>query len=389
MTQKFVYLDNNATTPLHPEVKQKIIEFLDYYGNPSSMHTVGRKVKQQVQVSRQTIADFINALPEEIMFTSGGTEADNIVLNTIFHKDLVGKGLIVSTIEHPAILTTAKNLQERGVDLHIVDVDEFGKVKLEQLEQLLKSNKIGLVSIMMVNNEIGTIQDIETIASLAHKYDALFHTDAVQAVGKIPVDVKDLDIDYLTLSGHKNYGPKGIGALYAKTKAPLLPLTYGGHQENARRPGTENTIGIIGLGAAIDMRAKEMADEELRLEKLKVKLKQGLESKIPDIHFNGHQTESVANTVNVSFAGAEGEAILLYLDLEGIAVSTGSACASGSLDPSHVLLATGLPIEYAHGSVRMSMGRETTEQDIDYVLDIVPKVIKRVRDMSTIYRSSK
>jgi len=238
---------------------------------------------------------------------------------------------------------------------------------------------------MMANNEIGTIQDVKKIAKIVHGKGALFHTDAVQAVGKIPVDVNDLDADFLTVSAHKIYGPKWIGALYIKKGVPFCPMIRGGHQERGRRAGTENTLGILGLGKAAEMREKEMPGEEEIFLKMKTVLKKGIEEKIPDIHFNGHPTDSLPNTLNVSFDGAEGESILLSLDLEGIAVSTGSACASGSLDPSHVLIATGLPIELAHDSIRVSLGRENTMEDVEYFLEKVPGVVKRIRDISTAY----
>jgi cysteine desulfurase len=238
---------------------------------------------------------------------------------------------------------------------------------------------------MLANHEIGTIQDMKAIAELAHDKGALVHTDAVQAVGKIPVDVKELGVDFLTLSAHKIYGPKGVGAVYVKRSAPFCPLIRGGHQEKGRRAGTENTLGIVGLGKAVEMRAAEMEAEAKRLVRMKERLRKGIEETIPDIRFIGHPVDSLPGTLNVSFDGAEGEAIILYLDLEGIAVSTGSACASGSLDPSHVILATGLPAECAHGSIRISLGRENTEEDISYMLDRLPKVIGRIRDMSTAY----
>jgi len=248
---------------------------------------------------------------------------------------------------------------------------------------------VGIVSVMMANNEIGTVQDIKTLSDLAHKHGALFHTDAVQAVGKISIDVKDLGVDFLTMSAHKIYGPKGIGALYTKKGTPFCPMIRGGHQEKGRRAGTENTLGIIGLGKAVEMRALEMKEENERLLKLKEALKKGIQKKIADVEFNGHPTDCLSGTVNVSFDGAEGEAILLYLDLEGISVSTGSACASGSLDPSHVLLATGMPIERAHASMRVSLGRESTMEDVEYLLEVLPGVIQRIRDMSTVYVKGK
>jgi cysteine desulfurase len=275
-------------------------------------------------------------------------------------------------------------MEERGFPVSFLKVDGKGRIDMDQLKEFLAKGA-GLVSVMLANNEIGTVQDIKTIAKISHGAGALVHTDAVQAVGKIPVDVKDLDVDFLTLSAHKIYGPKGVGALYVRKGIPFCPFIRGGHQERGRRAGTENTLGIVALGKAVELRKIEMADEFLRLRDLRTFFSQGIEKNIPNVKMNGDEKNCLPNTLNVSFAGAEGEAILLYLDLEGIAVSTGSACASGSLDPSHVLLALGLPAEEAHGAIRFSMGRETTEEDINYVLTKLPKVIEKIRNMSSAY----
>jgi len=376
---KKIYLDHNATTPLHPEVKKTMREALELYGNPSGLYDIGRQMRELVENARTQVANFIGAQPDEIIFTGSGTEANNTVLS------LVKNELITSTIEHPAILEPAKFLAKKNINVVYLDVDHYGKIDINQLQKVI-SKQTELVSVIMVNNEIGTIQDIKTIAEITHQHGALLHTDAIQAVGKIPVNVEELGIDLLTMSAHKMYGPKGIGALYVKNKTPFQAFILGGHQEKNRRGGTENTLGIIGFAKAVEMRTKEMPKEHERLLALKNLLKNGIKEKIPDIHFNGHPQNSVTNTLNVSFAGAEGESILLYLDLEGIAVSTGSACASESLDPSHVLLATGLTAEYAHGSIRISLGRENTKNDIEYVLEVLPKVIKKIRNMSTVYK---
>ncbi len=295
--------------------------------------------------------------------------------------------IITTKIEHPCILETAKCLEERGIPVVYLDVDRYGKIDTAQLKKTLSAGA-GLVSVMMANNEIGTIQDIKAIARMAHSAGAMIHTDAVQAVGKIPVDVRDLDIDFLTISAHKIYGLKGTGAMYIRKGVPFCPLIRGGHQERGRRAGTENTLGIITFGKAIEMREKEMQDEADRLKKLKDILRRGIEENIRDVRLNGHPADVLTGTLNMSFAGCEGEAILLYLDMEGIAVSTGSACASGSLDPSHVLLATGLAAEQAHGAIRFSLGRETTEDDIRYVLEKLPPVIEKIRRMSSAYKGS-
>lgn len=395
MVKKQVYMDHNATTPLHPEVKRAMIRGLEDFGNPSSLHYFGRRARKLVEDARERVASFIGSGPDEIIFTGSGSEANNTVLSIFacpstqcsYHRQM-RKGIITTAIEHPCILETAGCLRDRGVSVSCLGVDRYGKVDIEKLKNIIIED-IGLVSVMMANNEIGTIQDIKTIAKIVHERHALFHTDAVQVVGKIPVDVRDLDVDFLTLSAHKIYGPKGVGALYVKKGIPFCPLIRGGHQEQGRRAGTENTLGIIGLGKAIQMRSKEMEEEERRLLKLKAVLRKGIEEKIKDISFNGHPTDCLAGTLNVSFDGAEGEAILLYLDLEGIAVSTGSACASGSLDPSHVLLAIGLSAERAHGSIRISMGRDNTMEDVEYLIDKLSSVIKRIRSMSTAYTTKK
>jgi len=389
--ERQVYLDHNATTPLHPEVKKALVEAMETFGNPSSMHAFGRDARDHVEAARAKVAEFLGAFPDEIVFVGSGSEANNAVLSIVACPSShcscgrkAGHGVITTAIEHPCVLETAQCLRDRGCKVVFLRVDRYGKIDPADLESAL-NGATGVVSIMMANNEIGTFQDIKHLAAIAHEKRVLFHTDAVQAVGKVPINVRELGVDFLTLSGHKIYGPKGIGALFIKRGTPFCPLIRGGHQERGRRAGTENTLGIIGLGKAVEMRQLEMPEEASRLTALKAALKKGLEDRIPDTLFNGHPTDSLHSTVNVSFAGAEGESILLYLDLEGIAVSTGSACASGSLDPSHVLMATGVPVERAHGSIRMSMGRTTSMEDIDYVLDKLPPIIDKIRDMSTAY----
>jgi cysteine desulfurase len=391
MKNKSIYLDNNATTPLHPDVKKAINRSLEIFGNASSLHSFGREAKALIESARADIASFINAESDEIVFVGSGSEANNTILNMVSCCSAIcgskcsGRHqVIISSIEHPCIMETSNCIEQKGVAVFRQEVDRHGKIDIAKLRDAI-TEKTMLVSIMMANNEIGTIQDIRQIADIAHSKGALFHTDAVQAVGKIPVDVKDLDVDFLSFSAHKIYGPKGIGVLYAKKKAPFCPFIRGGHQERGRRAGTENTIGIVGMAAAIKCRKNEMHPEAERLKKLKNKLKIFIKDNITDISFNGHPEDSLPGTLNVSFKGSEGEAMLLYLDIEGIAVSTGSACASGSLDPSHVLLATGIGAEQAHGAIRFSMGRETTEPDIDYVIEKLPAVINKVRSMSSAY----
>ncbi len=395
MVLRRVYMDNNATTPLHPEVKEEMVKAMDVFGNPSSIHQFGQMAKVMMREAREAVASFIGCSSDEIIFTGSGSEANNTVLSILTcparQCSFLGTGkynkVITSVIEHPCVMETVKCLSDRNIEVRYISIDQYGKVNIDELEQELRRGP-ALVSIMTANNEIGTIQDIKKISGLVHQYKSLLHTDAVQAVGKIPIDVNNLGVDFLTMSAHKIYGPKGIGALYIHRDTPFCPLIRGGHQEGGRRAGTENTLGIVGFGKAVQLRKEEMAEEHERLLKYKEKLREGLKSKIEHIYFNGHPEDSLANTLNVSFPGAEGESILLYLDLAGIAVSTGSACASGSLDPSHVLLATGIPIENAHGSIRISMGRETSEGDIDYMIEVFPKIIQKIRGMSTVSMGS-
>jgi cysteine desulfurase len=391
MEKRLVYMDNNATTPLHPEVKKAITEGMEVFGNASSFHSFGRTARNAIENAREEIAGFIGASPDEIIFVGSGSEANNTVLNmfacssSLCQHAKCGRVIVTSTIEHPCILETAKCLQGLKNEVIYLDVDKYGKVKMNRLEEILSTRSVGLVSVMLANNEIGTIQDVKKISELGHKYSCHVHTDAVQALGKISVDVSELGVDYLSLSGHKVYGPKGVGALYVRKGKPFCAYIRGGHQEKGRRAGTENTLGIVGFGKAVAMAKKEMDRNRTSVLNLKKKLKDGIQSQIPDIRLNGHPEDCLPNTLNVSFDGAEGEAILLYMDLEGIAVSTGSACSSGSLDPSHVLLATGLEAERAHGSIRFSLGRDNTEADVDYVLDKLPRIIERIRKMSTAY----
>ena len=391
MTHRRVYLDNNATTPLHPLVKEAVTEGLSIYGNASSYHSFGREAGEEIDEARENTARFIGAEPEEIIFTGSGSEANNTVLNifswTCARQEYCfgnGKELITSEIEHPCIMETSKCLNERGTPVRYIPVDAYGRIDMTVLEDTV-SDATGLISIMLANNEIGTAQDIDEVVRIGHEHNILVHTDAVQAAGKMDIDVRDLDVDFLSLSAHKIYGPKGVGALYVRKGTPFCPLIRGGHQEQGRRAGTENTLGIIGLNAAVSACRDEMEECVSRVGKLRDMLKKGIEDTIPDILFNGHPDYCLPNTLNVSFEGAEGEAILLYLDLEGISVSTGSACSSGSLDPSHVLLAAGVEPEQAHGSIRFSLGRENTADDIEYVIDKLPPIIEKIRGMSAAY----
>ena len=384
-------MDHNATTPLHPEVKRELIRTFDLFGNPSSMHEYGREARDRVEHARSQVANFLEAEPESIIFTGGGSESNNTVLKVVTCNDATctscpanRREIITSVVEHPSVLNTVQTLESRGVSAKYIRVDQQGTIDIKQLENEI-SEKTALVSIMLANNEVGTIQDVKTVARISHEVGALVHTDAVQAIGKIPVSITDLDVDFLSLSGHKLYGPKGVGVLYVRKGSPYCTFIHGGHQEDGRRAGTLNNIGIIGLGKAIELASAEQDSASSRLLNLKKKLREGIQERIPNIHINGHPENSLPGTLNVSFSGAEGEAILLYLDLERIAVSTGSACASGSLDPSHVLLATGIGAELAHGSIRFSMGNFTTLDEVDYVLEKLPPIIAKIRSMSTVY----
>ncbi|MCF7942704.1 MAG: aminotransferase class V-fold PLP-dependent enzyme [Spirochaetia bacterium] len=386
MNERIVYMDNNATTPIAPEVKEVILQTLDIYGNASSMHGPGRLASAAVSHSRGKVASLIGAQPEEIVFTGGGSESNNTVLNLVFSDifDNTGRNRIVTTrIEHPSIYETVQTLTDKGIEVTFIDVDGQGNLKMDDLAAAM-GDDVAIVSVMMANNEIGTILDVSGAARLAHACGALMHTDAVQAVGKIPVDVRELDVDFLSLSGHKLYAPKGIGALYIKKGIAFCPLIHGGHQEAGRRAGTYNNTGIIALGTAAELAAATMAEEMVREGALRDRLREGLLAAVPDITVNGNQKAILPGTLNVSFPGAEGESILLYLDLEGIAVSTGSACATGSLEPSYVLTELGLGPELAHSSIRFSLGSYNTVEDVDYVLERLPPIIKKIREMSTL-----
>ena len=380
-----IYLDYNATTPMSPEVLDFYKDQLSLYANASSLHEDGRRAKKEIEIARKNVADLVNVLPEEIIFTSGGSESNNTVFNTMINLGKkLGKNLIVTTeIEHPCVLEASKRLADFGMEVVYLPVDEYGLVKEDEYKAALERNPL-LVSVMTANNEIGTVQNIKKLAQLAHEKGALFHTDAVQAAGKIPVDLKDWGVDYATFSGHKIYGPKGVGALFVKTGCKIEPLIRGGHQEKGYRAGTYNAPSIAAYGKAAELAKADIEHYTTHTKALREKLKNGLLEKIPNIKINGHPEKVLPNTLDVSFPGAEGEAILLHLDVLGVDVSTGSACASGSLEPSHVLMATGLGPELAHGSIRFSFGKYNTESDVDYILEKFPPVIDKLRKMSTL-----
>ncbi len=386
MAKKLVYMDNNATTPVDPEVAKTTMESLEFYGNPSSMHTMGREAHDRIEKARFLTASLVHARPHEMIFTGCGSESNNAVINLLFSEELQKsrrRKFISSVIEHPSIHELDSMLKRRGIDVVRVPVDKEGLVDMEAYAQAL-DDSTALVSIMTANNEIGTIQDIESLTSLAHDHGALMHTDAVQAAGKIEIDVRKTKVDYMSLSGHKLYAPKGIGALYIRSGAPFSPFLLGGHQESGRRAGTYNTTGIISMGAAAEIALKHLDEEIKRIGGLRDALEEGIRERISDIRVNGHPEHRVPGTANISFLGAEGESILLYLDMEGVQVSTGSACATGSLEPSYVLMETGIGAELSHGSIRFSLGRFTTAEEVDYVLDVLPPIIERLRRMSTL-----
>ncbi|MFH1727704.1 MAG: cysteine desulfurase NifS [Pseudomonadota bacterium] len=384
-----IYLDHNATTQIDNEVLEEMIPFLkNEFGNPSSIHKHGRSVRIKLEEARYRVADIIDASPSEIFFTSGGSESDNLAIKGAFYN-LKSKGnhIITTKVEHPAVLETCQYLEKNnGANITYLSVDHEGMLNLEELKNAITDKTI-LISIMAANNELGTIYPLKEISVIAREKNILFHSDAVQAIGKIPISVKDVRLDLLSLSGHKIYGPKGIGALYIRKGIKLERLIHGGHQEMGRRSGTENTAGIVALGKACEIAKRDLSKNSERIKKLRDKLENGLIASIDDILINGHKENRVQNTLNVSFKYIEGEAILLHLDMHNIAASSGSACSSGSLDPSHVLLALGLSHEDAHGSIRFSLGRSTSEAQIEAVLNVMPKIVATLRSMSPITKS--
>ena len=383
---KRVYLDNAATTRLIPEVLNEMMPYMtEVYGNPSSPHYFGQQSQMAVDRARQQVADAINAEANEIIFMSGGSEADNTAIRGVAERYAKkGRHIITTAVEHHAVLHTCQMLEKNGYEVTYLPVDEYGMVTVDQVREAIRPDTI-LVSIMFANNEVGTIMPIPEIGELCHEKGVLFHTDAVQAVGHLPIDVKAMHIDMLSMSAHKFHGPKGTGALYVRKGIVLPPLIYGGAQERNRRAGTENVPGIVGMGKAIELACTDLDEKNRRMMRLRDKLIEELPKRIPEIKLNGHPTKRLPNNVNYSIKYIEGESILLMLDLNGIAASSGSACTSGSLDPSHVLLAMGLTHEIAHGSVRMTLCDETSEDDIDYVLEVLPRVAERLRKMSPLY----
>lgn len=380
-----IYLDNAATTAVAPEVLQAMLPyFTQVYGNPSSIHATGREAHKAIDAARKQVAAAIGAQMQEIYFTAGGSESDNwAIKGTAFAKKSKGNHIITSAIEHHAVLHTCAWLEKQGFEVTYLPVDEYGRVNPKDVEKTITDRTI-LISIMMANNEIGTIEPIKAIGEIARAHKILFHTDAVQAVGAIPVDVNELGVDMLSMSAHKFHGPKGVGALYIRKGVRIDSVIHGGAQERGLRAGTENLAGIVGMGKAIELATANLEENARRIAALRDKLMDGIVERIPDVRINGHRQERLPNNCNVSIRYIEGEAMLLRLDLAGIAGSSGSACTSGSLDPSHVLLAIGLPHEIAHGSLRLTLGMDTTEADIDEVLNVLPGIVKNLRDMSVL-----
>jgi cysteine desulfurase len=385
-----IFLDHAATTPTRPEVVNAMLPyFADSFGNPSSIYSQGQEAKGAVEEARTKVAELIGARSEEIIFTSGGTEADNLALKGVaYASEHKGNHIITTSIEHHAVLEACKFLEKRGLEITYLPVDKHGLVNPDDVKKAITDKTI-LISVMQANNEVGTIEPVEEIGKIAQEAGVHFHSDAVQTVGHIPVNVDELEVDLLTISGHKLYGPKGVGALYVRKGTKLVSLIHGGEQERRRRAGTENVPAIVGLGKAVALAGQEMGKEAERLARLRDKLIEGLAKKIDHIYLNGHPTRRLPNNVNISIDFVEGESLLLNLDLEGICASTGSACSSASLEPSHVLLALGLSPEQAHGSLRFTLGRDNTQADVERVLEVLPGIVAKLRAMSPLLKGQK
>ncbi len=383
---RFIYLDNAATTKTAPEVVDAMLPyFSEKYGNPSSIYSFSSANKEVIDKQREIIADALGAKPKEIYFTAGGTESDNWALKaTAEAYGSKGKHIITTKIEHHAVLHSAQYLEERGYEVTYLDVDEYGRVDLKELEEAIRPDTI-LISVMFANNEIGTIEPIKEIGEIAHEHGILFHTDAVQAFGQIPINVDECHIDMLSASGHKLNGPKGVGFMYIRTGVKIRSFIHGGAQERKRRAGTENVPGIVGLGAAVERAIRTMPERTGKERELRDHLVQRVLEEIPYCRYNGDPENRLPNNANFCFRFVEGESLLIMLDNEGICGSSGSACTSGSLDPSHVLLAIGLPHEIAHGSLRLTLGEDTTLEDIDFVVDTLKGIVEHLRSMSPLY----
>jgi cysteine desulfurase len=383
-----IYLDHNATTPVEPEVLDAMLPYFSGdYGNASSIHTFGQKARSAVETAREQVAALIGARPQEIVFTSGGTEADNHAIFGIAESATPRVHIVTTAIEHEAVLNTCQALENRGAGVTYLPVDRDGRIDLTMLRETLRAHpETGLITVMHANNELGTVQPLEEIGRIAAESDVHFHTDAVQSAGKIPIDVASFKLDLLSLSGHKLYAPKGIGALYIRGGTRLRQLLYGGHHQRGFRPGTENVAGIVGLGKAAQIARASLADDGKRVAGLRDTLERALLQRVPDARVNGAGAPRTPNTTNITFPGLEGEALVIALDLKGLACSTGAACSSGAVEPSHVLTAIGLPADEARASLRFSLGRHTTVADIDFALQAIPAAVAQLRELSPTYR---
>jgi cysteine desulfurase len=385
--KRIIYMDHSATTYVRREVMEAMAPFhAEHFGNPSSIYSLAKDSKKAVDTARAQVAKALGAEPEEVYFTSGGSESDNWAIKGVaFANRKKGNHIITSKIEHHAVLHTCEYLENEGFTVTCLPVDRYGFVDPADLEKAITDKTI-LISVMYANNEIGTIEPIAELGAIARRHKIPFHTDAVQAIGNIPIDVKAQNIDLLSLSAHKFYGPKGAGVLYIRKGTKIDNLIHGGGQERRRRAGTENMAGIVGLGRAIELATADIEGHNRKIRILRDRLLAGIVEKIPHTHLNGHPEKRLPGNINISFEFIEGESMLLWLDDEGICASTGSACTSGSLEPSHVLLATGLPVEISHGSLRLTLGNVNTDADVDFVLEVLPNVVSRLREMSPLYR---
>jgi cysteine desulfurase len=386
---KPIYLDYNATTPVAPAVLDAMLPyFSDAYGNAASIHTVGQKARGAIETAREQVAELIGARPSEIIFTSGGTESDNHAIFGMFDPAKYANAHLISTvIEHEAVLNACEELARRGVKVTFLSVDKNGQIDPQELRATLKTSpSTALISIMHANNELGTVQPLEQIAQIAAEADIYFHTDAVQSAGKLPIDLAALGVDLLSISAHKLYGPKGVGALYVRTGTPLKQFFYGGHHQRGFRPGTENVAGIVGLGKAAQLASASLAKDAAHTRALRDDLENGLLQRVPNSRVNAASAPRTPNTTNILFPGVDGEALLIALDLKGLACSIGAACSSGAVEPSHVLTAIGLPANEARSSLRFSLGRPTTRAEIDFALNIIPRTVAQLRALSPTYQ---
>jgi cysteine desulfurase len=379
MTRR-VYLDHNASTPVHPDVVAEMLPyFSDVFGNPSSVHGFGRAAREGVDTARERIARFLRVKPDEIVFTSGGTESDNFAVKGLAVAR--GRGhLITSCVEHHAVLRTCQALEAQGFDVTYLPVDESGMVDAADVERALRPDTIA-ISIMHANSEVGTIQPVKAVGALARARGVPFHVDAVQTFGKVPIDVDDLGVDALSFSAHKVYGPKGVAGLYIRKGTRMAAIQHGGEHERRRRAGTENVAGIVGFGKAVEIRGRDMAEEATRVSALRDRWGEGIRARVPEVRLSGHPIQRLPGTANLVFRGVESESIVLGLDLKGVAVSAGSACTAGSVEPSYVLVAMGVPVEWAMGAVRFSLGRSTTAEDVDYVVECVEPIVRKLRQV--------